>query len=135
MESRRLYRELEEVIDTGRFASSDYPHSPLSKALRFRFREHRDLKDIYTANFVSVSALGSHRKIDIDSAQELQSEMLDDVLRHVPYFKTRADSKNQERERAVELFNEVASVMEEFSKVLFKSKPESESKKVDIESV
>lgn len=128
MERRGVYRAVEEASETGRFDDGTYPHSVLSRRLRYDYRENRDLRGILLGNMVAVSALSSHQRIDPRSGTDARRDFMREVFSTIPYM---SDDKrgDTERERAVELFNEVADEMERLAKKLSGG-----SQKVDIES-
>ena len=112
MESRWLYRGVEEVSDTGRFCDDEYPHTVVSRSVRYSLREHRDLFRLTLSRYVGSSARLSHSRYDPSSAEKSCSEILESAVSSIPYFAPDRSGNKTERERAVELFNEVADEME-----------------------
>lgn len=129
MENRGVYRGIEDVALAGRFDRDLYPHSRLSRDFRYAIREQRDLRQILLAKLMAVSALCSHPKMDIDSGLSAKNDLLSEVMNTIPYFSPKKGRNERERERAVELFNEVADEMERLVGRLV----EKDSGKVDIE--
>lgn len=129
MENRGVYRGVEDVALSGNFDRDLYPHSYISRNFRYSIREQSDLRQILLAKLMAVSALGSHPKMDIDSGLSLKTELLTEAMNTIPYFSPKKNRNERERERAVELFNEVADEMERLVGKLV----EKDSGKVDIE--
>ena len=130
MESRRVYRGIEEAIRAGSCRDS-YPHSFLSRRLRYDFMETADLRRMKEVMVLASSAMHSHSRMDIDSVIRAHSDMMSSLIGTIPYFSPNADEDGKsDRDMAVELFERVADRMSELAGRLASS-----GGKVDIESV
>jgi hypothetical protein len=128
LDRRGVYRAIEEAAETGRFEDGQYPHSALSRRLRYKYRENRDLRGILIGHIVSISAIASHPRVNVNSGISARKELIREVFRTIPYMSDDEEA-GSERERAVELFNEVAGEMERLVGRL-----DGTAGKVDIES-
>lgn len=130
MERRGVYRGIEDSIGSGAYSNLGFPHSYLSRSLRWALRSLRDDREVLIGRMVAVSALAGNSRIDVDSGREVQKELLDMIVSTIPYMRPSGSDAESERERAVELFNEVSDEMEELvARIAGKT-----AGKVDIES-
>jgi hypothetical protein len=129
LERRGVYRGIEEVAESGRFEDGEYPHSGLSRKLRYDYRENKDFRSLLIGQMIAVSATASHEKVDINSGIKARKDLLKEAFSTIPYMSDKKEDTT-DRDRAVELFNEVAEEMEKLSEKLMGSS----KTKVDIES-
>lgn len=115
---------------SGLHGSERHPHSFLSEKFRYAIREQSDLRSIILAKLIATSALCSHYRMDIDSGQSVQLNLVKSAMSTIPYMSSGLDNGERDRDRAVELFNEVADDLEAFARRLSKAP----SGKVDIET-
>lgn len=86
MESRRIYRGVEEAAETGRFRDADFPHSPLSKALRRMYRELRDSERLMGLELLSLSALYGNGSAKLDEGNKARHNLLGEIRSSIPYL-------------------------------------------------
>ena len=111
MESRRVYRGIEEAALTGRFAKDEYPHTFISRSLRYEYRELLDFRQELLATANAVASEYSHQRLDIKKGGERVRKLLDKSVECMPYLsrsqKRAKDGKrdlSSDRERAVAYF-------------------------------
>lgn len=116
MESRRVYREIEETVETGRFSSVSYPHSIISKSLRHRYHDVRDSRSDMAFYFVATSAFASHGKSKFESAKQVYEELADKFGSSLPFVDAARKRNEAERADAAEVFSEAADRLKEIGK-------------------
>lgn len=130
MESRWVYRGIEEAAETGRFEDSGYPHSSLSRFLRYNYRTYRDLIHRVSYKFCAVSSLLSRPDMKFDAALDLHQELMEDLESAIPYVgsrKRRETSKlEEERSNLVSLFNKVLPELERLGQEYAKASEDAE---------
>lgn len=111
MESRRVYRGIEEAALTGRFSEGEYPHTFISRSLRYEYRELLDFRQELLAAAATTASEYSHSKLDVRKGSEQVRKLLDKAVECVPYLsrsqKRAKDGKrdlSSDRERAVAYF-------------------------------
>lgn len=114
MEFRSVYRGVEEAALLGSFERGDHYHSLLSRQLRYRYREEKDLRELDIARLIAVSSLYGNKRADLESGNKFVSDTLMDVRSHLSYLYSRT-SKESDRDLAVAHY---LRVMEEYNKIV-----------------
>ena len=101
MEARRIYRGIEEAAETGRFRDAGFRHSSLSRALRYNYRELRDMSRFNAVSLLSLSALYGNPATRLDEGNKSRNNLLDAIRSSIPYLSSLASG---DRDYAVEVY-------------------------------
>lgn len=105
MVNRRIYRGVEEAALTGRWEDGDHPHSPLARALRHRYRDLSDSRDIIRCRLLSVSALYSHPGSKLDSGNDFVRDMMSRLAETIQYLPKSGDGAQASIDRMGALYD------------------------------
>lgn len=115
MESRWVYRGIEEASETGRFSDERFPHSIVSRQLRYMYRAYRDSRFSFAAYYVATSSLLSHPRTKFDAAHGLHDELTNAMFDRLPYLAAEKARVDSDRENSVKVFNEAIGELEELA--------------------
>jgi len=111
LESRRVYRGLEEAVLTGTWIPVEHPHSFLSRSLRYRFRETRDMLDINSSIYLSLSNIIGNSHVKMSKAQRMLDEQKDRLFSTIPYIASQTDKKRKRVISGVRLFKKLEKTL------------------------
>lgn len=89
MVDRRIYRGVEEAALTGRWEDGDHRHSILSRALRHRYRDLLDSRDLIRCRLLAVSALYGNSSAKLESGNDFIRDEMAMMADTIPYLPKR----------------------------------------------
>lgn len=103
METRRVYRGIEEA-SLRPLPDEEHPHSGISRALRYRFRELRDVLEIRKTSFVAISNILGNSRVKQSSAVDAFKNSYNNVFAAIPYMTTSKKEKSRAISNDLELY-------------------------------
>lgn len=111
METRRVYRGIEEAALTGRYDTAEYPHSFISRGLRYEYRELCDFRRELSVAAITLASEYGNDKLDAKKGHDQVRKLLDKAVDCMPYLsrtqkngKTAKRKLSSDREKAVAYF-------------------------------
>ena len=115
METRSVYRKVEEAALLGHFERGDYYHSHLSESLRHKYREYRDLRGLEEAQLAAISSLYGNSKTDLDAGNRFVKRKFSSLRGTIPYLGRKVRSSENTRDDAVSHY---LRVMKEYERIV-----------------
>lgn len=103
MESRRVYRGIEDLALRGKEIRIEHIHSVLALNLRYQYRELMDARDTDMRYGMALAAIYAHPRADIKSGIREINRRFDLAKSCIPYYNIRVRNANQDIERGVRL--------------------------------
>lgn len=115
METRSVYRQVEETALLGLFERGDYYHSRLSELLRYKYREYKDFRDHDLAQLLAVSSLYGNSTTDIDAGNKFVKDRFRSFVGRIPYLRSKERPEGAARDDAVSHY---IRVMKEYDRIV-----------------